>query len=160
MPQPTKHRGSVRIGDVMVQPVPDTGPIAVVERLRDATNAHDLDGIVACFAADYRNENPLHPSRSFAGADQVRRNWFQILSAVPDVSTAIIDCAARGATVWSEWEHRGTRRNGSVHLMRGVIIFGVRDGLIATARLFLEPVDDTGDGVEDAVRRQVIARES
>ena len=57
--------------------------------------------------------------------------------------------------MWSEWEHRGTRADGSPHLMRGVIVFGVRDGLIATARFFLEPVDDAGDGVDVAVRRQV-----
>ncbi len=130
-------------------------PLALVERLRNATNAHDLEGIVACFAADYRNETPLHPARSFAGNEQVRRNWTQILAAVPDVSTEIIATLADGDTVWSEWEHRGTRADGSPHLMRGVIIFGVRDALITTARFFLEPVDDTRDGVDVAVHRQV-----
>ena len=34
------------------------GPAAMVERLRRATNAHDLEALVACFAADYRNETP------------------------------------------------------------------------------------------------------
>ena len=36
-----------------------------------------------------------------------------------------------GQTVWTEWEHRGTRPDHTAHLMRGVIIFGVRDELIA-----------------------------
>src|SRR5438270_12074841 len=109
---------------------------AVVERLRDATNAHDVDAIVACFADDYRNETPLHPARGFVGNEQVRRNWTQILAAIPDLSTEILASATDGDTVWSEWEHRGTRPDGSPHLMRGVIVFGVRDGLIATARFF------------------------
>lgn len=129
--------------------------LTVVERLRDATNAHDLDAIVACFAADYCNETPAHPARGFVGREQVRRNWTQILAAVRDVSTEIVASVAAGDTVWTEWEHRGTRSDGSPHLMRGVIIFKVRDGLIATARFFLEPVEDAGIGVDSAVRRQV-----
>jgi len=139
----------------MSQPVSSPEPIAVVKRLRDATNAHDLEGIVACFAPDYRNETPLHPARGFVGNEQVRRNWTHILAAIPDVSTEIVASVAEGDTVWSEWEHRGSRPDGSLHLMRGVIIFGLRDGVIATARFFLEPVDDTGEGVDAAVQRQV-----
>ena len=134
---------------------PERQPAAVIERLRDATNAHDLDAIVACFAADYRNETPLHPARGFSGREQVRRNWTQILAAVRDVSTEIVASVAAGDTVWSEWIHRGTRPDGSPHLMRGVIIFAVRDGLITSARFFLESVEDSGDGIDAAVRRQV-----
>jgi len=145
----------------MSQLVGRAEPTAVVERLRDATNAHDLEGIVACFAAEYRNETPLHPGRGFVGNDQVRRNWTQILAAIPDVSTEIVASLTDGVTVWSEWEHRGTQPDGSVHLMRGVIVFGVHDGLIDTARFFLEPVDETDDnGVDAAVRRQVSPRTS
>lgn len=134
---------------------PGSGPVAVVERLRDATNAHDLEAIVACFASDYRNDTPLHPARGFTGREQVRRNWTQILAAIPDVSTQVVASTAAGDTVWSEWEHRGTRPDGSAHLMRGVIIFTARDGLITSARFFLEPVEDSGGNVEAAVRRQV-----
>jgi ketosteroid isomerase-like protein len=140
----------------MGQPTLDTNPVAVVERLRDATNAHDLEGIVACFAADYHNDTPVHPARGFVGKEQVRRNWTQIFAAIPDVSTAILAIAVDRDTVWSEWEHRGTRSDGSLHLMRGVIVFGVRAGVVATARFFLEPVDDTGTGVGAAVQRQVL----
>ena len=139
----------------MSQPMGAAEPTSVVERLRDASNAHDLEGIVACFAPDYRNETPLHPARGFVGNDQVRRNWTQILAAIPDVSTDIVASLADGDTVWSEWEHRGTRPDGSAHLMRGVIVFDVHDGMIATARFFLEPVDEADDGVDAAVRRQV-----
>jgi ketosteroid isomerase-like protein len=137
----------------MSQPLPE--PMQVLERLRDATNAHDLPAIVACFATDYRNETPVHPARGFVGNDQVRRNWTQILAAVPDVSTRIVASVTAGDTVWSEWEHRGTRRDGSAHLMRGVIVFTVHEGLVAAARFFLEPVDEAGDGVDSAVRHQV-----
>lgn len=128
---------------------------AVVWRLQNATNGHDVDAIVACFAPAYRNEAPTHPARGFVGNEQVRRNWTQILSAVPDVTTNIVASAASGDTVWTEWEHSGTRPDGTMHLMRGVIVFGVADGLIASARFYLEPVDDGDADVDMAVQRQV-----
>ena len=83
---------------------------AAVERLRDATNAHDVEAITACFTSDYRNETPAHPARSFIGREQVRRNWSQILRSVPDLETEIVASATETDTVWTEWEHRGTRR--------------------------------------------------
>ena len=136
----------------------ETDPSAVVQRLRAVTNAHDLDAIVACFASDYRNETPAHPARNFVGNEQVRRNWTKILAAIPDISTEILASAVSGNMVWTEWEHRGTRRDGAAHLMRGVVVFGVSDGLIASARFFLEPVEEASGDVDAAVRRQVSER--
>src|SRR5207342_1890954 len=97
----------------------------MVERLADATNAHDLDALVACFGEEYVNETPVHPARGFRGRDQVRRNWEQIFAFVPDVRAEVVRLAVDGQTVWSEWDMTGTRGDGSDHRMRGVIIFGV-----------------------------------
>lgn len=144
----------------MGAPTAAAAPLSVVECLRDATNRHDLEGIVACFATGYRNETPAHPTRSFVGPAQVRRNWTQILSAVPDVTADILASAVAGGTVWSEWRHEGTRADGSRHRMAGVIVFHVADGLIQSARFFLEPVQEDQDVVGDAVRRQVTPQAS
>jgi len=133
----------------------ETDPSAVVQRLQAVTNAHDIDAIVACFTSDYRNETPAHPARNFVGNEQVRRNWTKILAAIPDISTEILASAASGTVVWTEWEHRGTRRDGTAHLMRGVVVFGISDGLIASARFFLEPVEEASGDVDAAVQRQV-----
>ncbi len=133
----------------------DQGPAAMVERLRRATNDHDLDALVDCFSAGYRNETPSHPERGFIGREQVRRNWAQIFAAVPDISAEVLDCVVDGDTVWTEWEHRGTRPDGTPHIMRGVVIFGVADGMAAWARFYLEPVQEGAGTVDDAVRRQV-----
>lgn len=130
-------------------------PDKLVLHLRDVTNAHDLDGIVACFAADYRNVTPVHPERGFVGSEQVRTNWTQILGAIPDVVTEVTAMSASGDTVWSEWEHRGTRPDGSAHVMRGVIIFTIRDDKFTEARFYLEPVVPGGPGIDDVVRAQV-----
>jgi ketosteroid isomerase-like protein len=129
-------------------------PSDVVDRLVRATNHHDLAGIVGCFAPDYRNETPAHPTRGFIGRDQVRRNWTQILQAVPDVTATVLRVAVDGDTVWTEQEHRGTRPDGRAHLMRGVVIFGVADGAITWARFYLEPVQAGGGSVDEVIARQ------
>jgi ketosteroid isomerase-like protein len=127
----------------------------VLARLERATNAHDVNAVVACFAPDYRNDTPAHPERSFSGRDQVRRNWEQIFAAVPDLTATVLRSAVSGSDVWSEWEHRGTRRDGSAHVMRGVVIFGSAGGLLVWARFYLEPVQEGGGNVDAAVGRQV-----
>src|SRR3954471_19820116 len=131
-----------------------TSASGVIDRLIRATNDHDLDGIVDCFAADYRNETPAHPARGFVGREQVRRNWGQILGAVPDL-VADVRMIADDSTAWTEWEMRGTRVDGSPHLMRGVVIFEVRDGEASAARFYLEPVDAGGPEIDQAVRQAV-----
>src|SRR3954453_13685872 len=128
-----------------------TSASGVIDRLIRATNDHDLDGIVDCFAADYRNETPAHPARGFVGREQVRRNWTSILAAVPDVTATVLRVAVDGDTVWTEQEHRGTRPDGDVHLMRGVVVFGVTDGAIAWARFYLEPVQEGGSPVDEVI---------
>jgi hypothetical protein len=127
----------------------------VLDRLLHATNAHDVGAVVACFASGYRNDTPVHPARSFTGRDQVRRNWEQILGFVPDIHATVLRASVQDDVIWSEWEHRGTRRDGTPHVMRGVIIFGVEDDAIAWARFYLEPVQEADGDVNHAVRAQV-----
>src|SRR3954466_5439194 len=113
------------------------GPQGMVERLVQATNDHDIDALVACFAEDYENETPVHPARSFRGRDQVRKNWEQIFAFVPDVHAEVVGLATDGAAVWTEWEMTGTRHDGTAHHMRGVIVFETRDGFVQAARFYL-----------------------
>jgi hypothetical protein len=129
----------------------------VLARLERATNAHDVGALVACFAPEYRNDTPVHPERSFTGREQVRRNWEQIFAAIPDLTAKVLRSAVNGEELWSEWEHRGTRRDGSVHVMRGVVIFGVANAALTWARFYLEPVQEGGEKIDAAVRRQVAA---
>ncbi len=133
----------------------DTHPFLV--KLQQATNAHDLDALVDCFDPAYRNDAPAHPSRNFQGTEQVRANWRQIFTFVPDIHTSVLRWAVDASDVWSEWEMSGTRLDGTRHLMRGVIIFNVQDGRATRARFHLEPVDEASLSVNDAVRHQVHA---
>jgi ketosteroid isomerase-like protein len=134
-----------------------TDPTSMVRRLAAATNAHDLDALVACFADDYLNETPAHPARGFRGTEQVRRNWAQLFAGIPDLSVRILATAAADDTAWTEWEMSGTRSDGTAHLMRGVIIFRVAAGKAVSARFYLEPVEDTSGGADAQISRVVPA---
>jgi hypothetical protein len=123
----------------------------VLERLRDAQNAHDLDAFVACFDLGYRSEQPVHPDRAFVGGGQVRANWAEVFAGVPDFRVELLRSAREGDTGWAEWHWHGTRTDGTRLDMRGVTIFGIRDDRIAWGRLYLEDVQ-AGQGIDQAVR--------
>ena len=127
----------------------------VVNRLFEATNDHDVESLTRCFAEDYVNETPLHPSRGFRGRDQVRTNWTAIFQGVPDIRAEIVRSAYDGKAAWLECEMAGLRRDGAPHLMRGIIVFQVENGLISSARFYLEPVDTEDLSVDEAVASAV-----
>ena len=76
----------------------------VMNRLRDAMNAHDLDAFVACFAPDYLSEQPAHPGRSFSGRAKVAENWAGVFGGVPDFHAELLVAAPTGdGTEIAEW---------------------------------------------------------
>jgi ketosteroid isomerase-like protein len=131
---------------------------AVIERLLKATNDHDLDALVDCFAVDYINETPAHPPRGFTGREQVRLNWRQIFAAVPDLMAEVTAWAEEGGAAWTEWQMSGTRGDGTRHLMRGVIIFTVLNDRVSAVRFYLEPVETSTGDVNAAVRVHLASR--
>jgi len=131
-----------------------------IERLLRATNAHDVEAIVACFGESYTLDSPLHPARSFQGREHVRRNWTQILGAVGDLTASLLGFARDGSSAWTEWEMVGTRRDGAAHCMRGVFIFRVEEGCIVSGRMFLEPVDSSTSGADAGVRQRLTAAQN
>lgn len=133
---------------------------AVVDRLVQAANRHDLEGLVSCFADDYVNETPVHPQRGFTGSDQVRTNWTQIFAGVPDIEAAVLRRAESDDHLWTEWELSGTRaEDGGPFLMRGVVLFGIRSDVISSARFYLEPAEEASGDVNAHTRRLVTGKE-
>ena len=124
----------------------------VVERLNAAMNARDIEAFVACFDEDYESSQPAHPDRAFSGRGQVRENWSAIFAGVPDFSSQLVAAGAVGDTEWSEWRWRGTQSDGTRLDMAGVIVCGVAEGRLSWARLYVEPVEEGGAGIDAAVR--------
>ena len=136
----------------MSQPIYRSDMTTMLERLKDAVNAHDARRLASLFAEDYRSAQPLHPSRGFGGSAQVLENWSSVFDGVPDFSSELVAFSVDGEIEWGEWQWHGHHVDGSPFAMGGVTIFVVRDGLIAEGRLYMESVEADGGDIEAAVQ--------
>jgi ketosteroid isomerase-like protein len=118
--------------------------ILLLERMRAALDAHDLDTFVGFFREDYVGERPRHPGSAMSSREDVRRNWEEVISDVPDLRVEVPAAVEDGNTIWSEWRAYGTARSGAELELRGVIIFGIQDGQVAWSRMYMEPVEHEG----------------
>lgn len=71
------------------------GGEAVLARLEQALNAHDLELLVGCFDEQVVSEQPVHPSRSFRGRGQLEKNWTQLFAAFPDLEATLVRSAVK-----------------------------------------------------------------
>lgn len=115
--------------------------ILLLEKMRAALDAHDLDAFVEFFREDYVGERPRHPGSPVSSRADVRTNWAEIISDVPDLRVDVPAAVEDGNTIWSEWRAYGTVRSGATLELRGVIIFGIQGGRVAWSRMYLEPVE-------------------
>ncbi len=119
----------------------------VLERLHTAMNRHDLEAMLECFDSDYRSEQPLHPNRGFSGKEQVRKNWSRMLDSFPDFEAQLLEHVSSEGTVWSEWRWSATGLN-----MTGVTLLGVVEDRIVWGRLYMEPIEEGGEDIDDSVQ--------
>lgn len=111
-------------------------PMSVVSRFVEAANRHDADGIEACLHPDFESIQPIHPSRNFRGARQVRRNWQAIFDVEPGFRLTVLRGAASQDTAWVELHGAGQAAE-----VAGVLIFGVQDGRLRWSRIYSELVE-------------------
>jgi hypothetical protein len=114
----------------------------VLQRMSDAINAHDVDAFVSCLTNDYQGEQPLHPESALIGLAQVRENWTALFAKVPDLRATLVASTIDDDFAWAEWHWQGTRTSGSALNLRGVSVTGLRNGIIAWARIYMEPIHD------------------
>ena len=103
--------------------------MAVLERVLDGFNRHDLDAILSCFAEDCVFESPRGPDpwgRRFEGRAQVREGLAARFAGIPDVHYGdgvhfVSD--DRGA---SEWTLTGTTLDGARLELRGCDLWTFR----------------------------------
>jgi len=121
---------------------PSTAPDArtLVEKVRRALNAHDIEGLLALVDPEYESEQPAHPDRTFSGREQVRKNWSTIFNRVPNLRADIIMTAVEGDTAWTEWWWHGVRGDGTKFDYKGVTLFRIWNGRVVSGRLYMEPV--------------------
>jgi limonene-1,2-epoxide hydrolase len=125
-----------------------------IERLRDAMNRHDPEGMAATMTPGYRSDQPVHPNRTFVGNRQVVANWTEMFRGVPDLVAEVLAEATEGRTSLAEWRWSGHHVDGSEFVMCGVTVAGLDDDeLIEWQRLYVEPVEQDSAAIEEAVRQ-------
>jgi ketosteroid isomerase-like protein len=72
---------------------------------------------------------------------------------VADFAADLVSHCQDEGEEWSEWRWTGTRQDGSILDMAGVIIVGVRDGRISWGRLYVETVEAPEETIDEAVQR-------
>ncbi len=115
-----------------------SSPKVVFERMIRAANRHDLEAMVACYAPDFRSEQPFHPERNFVGPAGVRKNWNFFFTTIPDIQIEILGEVVEGDTVWAELHYHGTQTDGKKHDVMGVSLLGIQADQIIWARLYIE----------------------
>jgi ketosteroid isomerase-like protein len=130
----------------------EASPKAVVERWIQTINRHDLEGVVACFAPDYRDEAPARRGESVHGQDHVRANFAALFRDIPDLRADLRGAVVSGESVWMEWRLYGSRTNGTPFEFAGVNIFGVQDDRLIWGRIYTELVRDAG-GIDSQIER-------
>jgi ketosteroid isomerase-like protein len=85
------------------------------------------------------------------GRDQVRKNWGALLEQIPDLRAELVASAIDGEAVWAEMRWTGTKTDGAPLDERGVTILGIREGRIASGRLYMEEVEQEGAGIDETV---------
>ena len=104
-----------------------------LQQILDAFNRHDLDAIMAFFAADAVFEAPRGPDawgRKFVGKDRVREGLAARFTGIPDVHYGDDTHWACGNRGVSEWTLTGTTTDGVRLNVRGCDLWEFRDGAI------------------------------
>jgi ketosteroid isomerase-like protein len=115
--------------------------IPLLEQMRAALDAHDLEAFLEFFRDDYVGERPRHPGAKISSRGDVRSNWAEVIADVPDLRVEVPAAVQDGDRIWSEWRAHGTARSGAVLELRGVFIFGIQDDKVAWSRMYMEPVE-------------------
>ena len=119
--------------------------LAILERLFDAFNRHDLDAIMERFAEDCTLEMPRGPDpwgQRFVGKVQVREGLAGRFAGIPDVhygQERHWACADEFGV--SEWTLSGTTATGTAVNVRGTDHYTIRDGLVIRKNSFWKIVE-------------------
>ena len=125
----------------------------MMDRLLMAMNADDIDAFVACFVPEYRSETTRAPRSGLLGQRPGSGELDGRFAGVPDFHAELLASATTedGVEI-GEWHWQGTHADGSPFAMQGITVMGVEDGHLAWGRLYMEPIERDGAGIEQMVR--------
>jgi len=123
---------------------PQVEPPDVINRLQHCWNAHDLEGLMACFHSDYESVQPFHPERNFKGQANLRASWGATFEALSMFQAELRRYSIAGSMVWTEWRWHGCHPSGVPYESVGVMIFELESGKIIRATIYSEVLTSEG----------------
>lgn len=112
---------------------------ALLDRLFEAFNRHDVEGVCACFTADVVFDAAVgaevHGTR-FSGRDAVGAAFARTFADLKDVCWDDVRHYPGADYATTTWTMRGTRPDGLRLEVEGIDLFTLRDGLVAVKRAF------------------------
>lgn len=106
-----------------------TAVLQLLDRYTDATNAHDIEALMALCTEDivFESTNPAPDGVRHEGRDAVRRAWEHFLVSTPAAHITIEEqCAWGDGRAVRRWRYDW----GAGHV-RGMDVFRIRDGRVA-----------------------------
>ena len=112
---------------------------AMIERLFDAFNRHDADGVVALMTPDVVFDAAVGAEvygTRFNGREAVRAAFAKTFADLPGVRWDDVRTYPGDGYATTTWTMRATRADGLRLEVEGVDLFTLRDGLVAVKRAF------------------------
>ena len=106
---------------------------ARLERFAEAWNAHDVDTLMACMAADCEFLSSAGPDAcgtAYRGREAVRAGYSAVFDAFPDAAWTNPRHVVAGDRGFSEWRFSGTDRQGARVEVDGCDLFTFDGDLI------------------------------
>ena len=74
---------------------------ALLLKLNDAFNTHDIESLIECFDENYYSEQPVHPDRTFQGQEQVKKYWASNFNEMSNFSAQLSSYAISNNSIWA-----------------------------------------------------------
>jgi ketosteroid isomerase-like protein len=107
--------------------------IKIIQRLNDAFNRHDVDGIMELMTDDcvFESTSPAPDGGRFQGQKAVREIWQELFAGSPHASFETEEIFAAGDRCVVRWVYHWVGADDQPGHIRGVDLFRVRDGKVA-----------------------------
>ena len=112
---------------------------ATLDRLFDAFNRHDADGVMGCFAAEavfFTAAGPTAAGRRVEGLDAIRAAFVAVWTEMPDVRWTVRRSRVFADGGMTEWLFTGTRPDGARIEAEGLDLFTFDGDRVASKSAF------------------------
>ena len=117
----------------------DTARLETLDRLFQSFNAHDADGVMACFAPSatfLAAAGPDAHGRRIEGSDAIRAAFVAVWTSMPDVQWTVRRSRVLQGEGVTEWLFTGTRADGTRVAAEGLDLFAFDGALVVSKSAF------------------------